>query len=64
MNPRNAEECDEMLKILDFLRKSDCTPTHSIFKTGPSLQNELRCENALNKMRKITEECIEMKFKR
>jgi len=61
MRPRNSKECEETLKFLDYLRKSDCTPTHTWEKSGAIPESREACSKTLEDMRKVAKECIEIK---
>ena len=61
MRTRNSKECKEQLKFLDYLRKSNCTPTHAWENSGAVPDSREACSKTLEDMRKVAKECIEIK---
>jgi hypothetical protein len=64
MRPRNSKDCKEVLKFLDYLRKSKCTPTptHLPFRSGyQELESSILCQKTKDDMETVTKECIEIK---
>jgi hypothetical protein len=53
------DQCKNTLKLLDFLRKSQCTQTKFFLPDAPMPYKNYECVKTLLKMENVAKECVE-----
>ena len=56
--PKDTKKCEQQLRFLDFLRKSQCTP-YTSWKGDATLQNASGCLKTLKQMEIGAKKCLE-----